>query len=1002
VHDGHEQHGPASDQIRLIDAAFAQAEKAKSTAAWPASSTHARVVDEWQRWRAPSLPDDVPGYRIIGEIHRGGQGVVYQAVQESTDRTVAIKVMRAGAFAGPSEKLRFEREIQILARLKHPNIVTIHDSGVAGASAYFVMDYIDGDQLDVYLKERRPPIRDRLELFAKICEAVNVAHLRGVIHRDLKPGNIRVAGDGEPHVLDFGLAKQADWDRETSEADRAATLTGQFVGSLPWSSPEQAAGRGDEVDLRTDVYSLGVALYQALTGSFPYPVTGSLSETAGHIAGTEPINPRNHNADLDDEVTQIVLKALRKERDARYQTAGALGRDLRRYLAGEPIEAKRDSFTYIVRKQLARHRATVAVIGAFAATVMIGFVVSLTFWSQAVTAQHAEAQQKRVAQDNAELARARERTAAMEASKARAINGFLVEMLTTASPSKGARSDVTVREVVDTAAERVESGGLEDEPAVEAAVRHALGMTYGSLGLYEQGQHHLDQAETLYRTLGSDQTRERIKTQIERGALLRMRGKIDESEDLLNATMKEVRETFGPDDANVARCMQALCCVKRDRADLEAAETLCRDAVAIFRRSEDAPRSDLSNALNDLSLVYDNAGRLTEAYDTLSEAIDLSIAARGPAHYETVVLISNLGGILKRLGRYEEAEQRYREALDRTAAAVGKEHPNYATMLNALGSLMIQTKRYEEGVPVLEEAYRIRLKRFGDDHPSVAVTLNNLAMAHYQVGELRAAADSFRKAADVYAKARGADHPSVAAIKGNLAAVLRADGRYEEAAAILREVLTTQRATLGPEHERVAVSLGNLAATLRDLGQLEEAESSARESLRIRRAHLPEDHPNIADVSDKLAQILCDRGKLDEAESLCRRGLAVRIAKFGEDHYFVAQSLNTLGLIRAKAGAFEEAAGHLERAVAIANQKLPPGHRSTALMRADWARVLARLDRADEAVRHFGLAVESLLKNPGRDHPVTTKVVRDFLAYLDRTGRIEQATGWRDRIGAPD
>jgi len=1001
VNTGPEQTRPASDQGRLIDAAFAQAEKAMSSQPLPAGSTQARVVDDWQKRRSPGLADSIPGSCVIGPIHCGGQGVVYQAVQESTGRTVAIKVMREGVFAGPTEKLRFEREIQILARLKHPNIVTIHDSGVSGTSAFFVMDYIAGAPLDVYLDERDPPLQERLALFARVCEAVNVAHVRGVIHRDLKPGNIRVDDDGEPHVLDFGLAKQADWGDETSDGRHAVTMTGQFVGSLPWSSPEQAGGRVDEVDLRTDVYSLGIVFYHGLTGTFPYPVTGPLAETADHIANRPPANPRSVNAALDDEIAQILLKALRKERELRYQTAGNLGRDIERYVKGDPIEAKRDSLSYVMRKQFARHRATVAVIAAFVATVFIGFVVSLTFWSRAVRARHAEAHQKRVAQENAELALEREQRAATEAAKALAISDFLVEMLSTASPVSGAQPNVTVRDVVDSAAERVDAGGLDEQPAVEAAVRHALGLTYGSLGIFDEGQHHLDQAVELYRNLDDDQFRDRIKTQIDRGELLRARGLIDEAETVFRTALAEVRERFGKDDGDVARCLDGLCGIKRDRGDHRGAEPLCREAVDILRAEEDAPRSELATVLNDLGIVLQNIGDLKGAHDALNEAIDLSMASRGPAHYQTVISISNLGGVLKRLGRYDEAEQRYREALERTRAAVGKRHPSYAGMLNALGSLLIRQKRLDEGIEVLRQAYGVRLELFGDDHASVATTLNNMAMAYYEQGNLSGAAESFREAAEVYAKARGADHPSVATIKGNLAGVLRAAGRYEEAEGIMREVIELQRARLGPEHDRVGMALANLAVTLLDLGRLEEAEALAREAFRIRSSHLPQDHPQLADTADKLAKVLCERGELDEAEALCQRALTIRRAKFGPEHLYVAQSLNTLGLIRSEAGASGEAAEHLGRALTMSTASLPPKHGTLAVMRADHARALAGLDRLEEATRELELAADSLLESLGPGHPTTREVVHDLQPLLEASGDLERAHAWRDRVTDP-
>ncbi len=323
-----------------------------------------------------SIPvDAIAGYALERELHRGGQGVVYLAVQRSTQRRVAIKVLREGVFADALERARFEREVRMLATLRHPNIVTIHDSGVAGGRFYFAMDYIPGQPLDAFIADRKLGVRDTLRLFGTICEAVNAAHARGIIHRDLKPANVRVDAGGTPYVLDFGLAKEIVAPAADAP-QRAATATGQFVGSLPWAAPEQAECRPDRVDMRTDVYALGMLLYHALAGRFPYAVACDARTLLDNIVSAAPLPLRAVRRDLDDDVETIVLKCLSKERERRYQTAGELGRDIRRYLAGEPIDAKRDSAWYMLRKSVARYRKRVAVAGLFLALLFGSTVVT--------------------------------------------------------------------------------------------------------------------------------------------------------------------------------------------------------------------------------------------------------------------------------------------------------------------------------------------------------------------------------------------------------------------------------------------------------------------------------------------------------------------------------------------------------------------------------------------------------------------------------------------------
>lgn len=346
-----------------------------------------------QAAETPKGPVEIEGYALEEEIQRGGQGIVYRALQISTGRQVAIKVLRRGR--GPDGGARFEREVQLLAALDHENIVAVHASGSLPEWNYLVMDYVPGLHLDEYVERRGLTVRATLDLFLPICRAVEAAHLRGILHRDLKPANIRVDGDGRPRVLDFGVARQV---LASGEA-HGVTGTGQFVGSLPWASPEQTRQDPDTLDLRSDVYSLGVMLYSALTGRFPYEVAGNLADVLGNIANVVPAAPSAHRPEIEPDVDAIVLAALRKERDARYQGAGELARDLASYLQGEPVQARGQEQGYLLRRALVRHRTAALVAAGYVFLATVAAAGLLVLWN---AARREEASAKRSAEQELE------------------------------------------------------------------------------------------------------------------------------------------------------------------------------------------------------------------------------------------------------------------------------------------------------------------------------------------------------------------------------------------------------------------------------------------------------------------------------------------------------------------------------------------------------------------------------------------------------------------------
>ena len=328
------------------------------------------------------LGEALDGFEIVERLDHGGQGVVYKAIQKATRRTVAIKVLLDGPLASDRQRHRFEREVNLVSRLQHPNIVTLYESGLVRGRQYFAMEYVEGHPISDHVLFHRPPVEDVVRLFVKVCRAISSAHQHGIIHRDLKPGNILVDLDGEPHVLDFGLAKCLD-DVEGAGEGPSISLTGQVAGTLAYLSPEQADGSGGDVDVRSDIYALGLILYRLLTGALPYSIDGEPSVVRDRIISQTPqrlqvamqdpdAGIRPTSGPIGDDLERIILKALAKEKSRRYQSADALADDLDRYLAGEAVEAKADSSLYLLRKTIRRYR----VHSIFAAVILILLIVS--------------------------------------------------------------------------------------------------------------------------------------------------------------------------------------------------------------------------------------------------------------------------------------------------------------------------------------------------------------------------------------------------------------------------------------------------------------------------------------------------------------------------------------------------------------------------------------------------------------------------------------------------
>ncbi len=760
--------GLESRQREMISRALREVEEAESRA----------TTTSGKRGSARSFtlpPDSFAGYMLLGELHRGGQGVVYQAMQHSTNRKVAIKVLREGPFAGPADHARFEREVRTLAALNHPNIVAIHDSGEQAGLFYIVMDYIAGQSLDGYVASAERTIPEIVALFGKICEAVNAAHLRGIMHRDLKPSNIRIDPQGEPHILDFGLAKLSG-DAARSEAERAMTMTGQFVGSLPWASPEQAAGDSAGIDLRTDVYSLGVILYKMLTGSFPFDATGSWREALDRVANDEPTRPRTLRREVDDELETIVLKCLSKNRERRYQSAGDLARDLDRYRAGEPIEAKRDSNLYILRKLVARHRVKAAVAAGYVVVVSAGLVISLGLWRTAKFEwERAEGETGRantalgVADEQRIIADDQRREAEAQRDEARTTMDLFRQIVASAKPSRTLRADYTLREALDEFSRSFDNQPMPP-PAVEANVRATLGDTYWQLGDYATAEAQLRRALALQRAMYDGPHLEIASSLNNVGLILDLTGRNDEAIAVFEESLALRRILFGDESAQVATSMQNLGHVLRE------------------------------------------SGRLEEAEPLLQRALDIRRATYGEEHPFYAAALTKLARVLQARGDSTQAEAKMRQALELCDRTLPADQPDRAHHLHYLATIVAA---YDPAAAeeMYREALSIRRQTLGADHLIVTATGGALARLLHRLGELEEAETLLRHEIQVRSATQGEARSTVVSARVELAEVLRKKGQFDVAEAVLLagwSALATGEVATNDSKRRIAGALVEL------------------------------------------------------------------------------------------------------------------------------------------------------------------------------------------------
>jgi serine/threonine protein kinase/Tfp pilus assembly protein PilF len=822
---------------------------------------------------AENLGDRIGNYKILQPIGEGGCGTVYMAEQEKpVRRRVALKVIKLGMDT-KNVIARFEAERQALAMMDHPNIAKVFDAGATETGRpFFVMELVRGIKITDYCDQNNLDTDQRLELFTLVCRAIQHAHQKGIIHRDIKPSNILVTlhdGVPVPKVIDFGIAKATD---QQLTDKTVFTQFEQFIGTPAYMSPEQAEMTGLDIDTRSDIYSLGVLLYQLLTSRTPFDpdllVAAGLDAMRRTIRELEPPKPsarlsRLHVEDLTTVARQrhslppklihlvkgdldwIVMKSLEKDRTRRYETASSFAADIENFLQNQPVVARPPSSLYRFQKFVRRNKAGVAATAAVVLSIIAGLVVSTWLYIQEKEAR---------------------RLADTEAKRSQQVALFLEDMLKGVGPSVALGRDTKLlREILDKTVARVTTD-LKDQPEVQAEICNTLGEVYRALG-------QLNKAEELHR-----------------GA--------------------RTLQGSGGNRADAATSLNDLALVLRDEGQYTEAESLQREALEIRRNLYGHDNPDVAQSLNNLALVLRSEGKLAEAESLHREALAIQVTIYGNEHKEIATSLNNLALVLRDEGNLAEAESTFRESLAMQKKVLGNDSPLVSLTMDNLAFVLRDEGKLTEAETLDRESLAMQRRIFGEEHPSVATALNNLALILGAQGKLAEAETLHREALALRRKLLGAEHPEVASSLDNLGLLLRKEKKLAEAESLEREALAMRIQFFGQEHLAVAGSLNNLALVLQDEHKLAEAEGLFREAVEMQRKLLGNAHPSLATVLNNYALTLQAEGKLADAEAAIREALEIRRNKFGDHHPSVTSSLRDLNNVLALEGKPENSQGN--------------------------------------------------------------------------------------------
>jgi non-specific serine/threonine protein kinase/serine/threonine-protein kinase len=909
---------------------------------------------------APEGPRYLGPYRLLHSLGEGGMGQVWLADQdEPVRRKVAVKVIKAGMDT-KQVVARFESERQALALMNHAAIAKVFDGGsTPEGRPYFVMEYVAGISLTEHCDRHKLDTKARLELLCEICAGVQHAHQKAVIHRDLKPSNILItlADDKpQPKIIDFGIAK-ATGQRLTDHT--LQTALGAVVGTPEYMSPEQADPTGQDVDTRSDVYSLGVILYELLTGELPFGAkelrTANPVELQRKLREEDPPRPsvrvskpspqtqsaaKNRGTEqpvlrslLKGDLDAITMKALEKQRSRRYGTPTELAEDLQRYLRQEPVLAQPPSAAYRTRKYVQRNKPLVTGVLAVFVSLVAGVVVSAS---------------------QAQRARAAERLAASEAAAARATSEFLQKDLlgqADVAQQEGAGGkadpDIKVRTLLDRAAAKVE-GRFTGQPEVEAAIRGTIGEAYQGLGLYPEAHLQLSRAlEVSGKSLGAGHP----QTLAAAAALADLEtdeGSYPQAEALLQQTLEGQRRALGPEHPATLRTLVALGRVAYGQGKRPEAQAAFTRALELQRRALGPEHRETLATLRLLANTYTVSNQPDAALALYRQVLEAQRRTLGPEHPDTLATMGGLSIFFSNFERPVEAVALLEEFLPIARRVFGREHPRTLSALLTLARVDLQAGKFAGAEAAAREVHQARSKVLGPDHPQTLEVLALLGVLYFEWGRYALAEETSRKAWDTLARTAGPESVRSLDAEEGVAAAVGAQGRLAAAAALLEQVVEMRRRTQGPDYRDTLLSATSLAALRAEQGRLDEAAAQQTGLLETTTRVLGAGSIHMLGLRTDLGQTLCWKGDYARAGPLLAETAALARRARGPDHPATLAALQAGGACALREGKPAEAAALLGEALAGRRTRLGDGHPLTQETAVDLALALHAQGKFDE------------------------------------------------------